>query len=908
MATELDDAAVRDAQPDVPQVWWAAPVDDVLHRLGITPAGLSEREAEERLDVLGLNRLGPPRRRSVVRELVRQFSEPIVLILVAATGISLLAGDHVDAFIILTIVVLSGLLGFVQEHRASVIVERLLDQVQIQVEVRRRGKVVSVLPERVAPGDVVVLNAGDIVPCDCRVISAEALELDESALTGETYPRHKRADPAPADAALTERHSALFQGTHVVSGKGEAVAVVTGAGTELGQAAKSLAATSPRTSFELGSRRLGLLLARVTVVLSTAILLLNIGLGRPLIEALLFSLALAVGVTPQMLPAIVAVSLSAGARRLARQKVIVRRLDAIEDLGSMDVLCTDKTGTLTEGRITLASAVDLEGRPDDVVAERAAVNAQLQSGFTNPLDVAVLAHRTPAAGWHLVAELPFDFDRKRLSVLADDPDGHRVLVTKGAFTKVLDVCATVATGGGVEPLSAHRERVEELYRSLSAQGYRVLAVAERDLAGRTSVDVTDEQGLTLRGLLAFDDPPKEQAGETVRRLRALGVRLCVLTGDNALAAAHVAEVLGEERPTVLTGPEIDAMDDRALAHAVARTDVFAELTPAQKERLIEAVRSTGSVVGYLGDGINDAGPLHLADVGISVDTAVDVAKSAAALVLLDKDLQVVVEGIRLGRQTFTNTLKYVYTTVSANFGNTASMAAASAFLPFLPLLPRQILLLNFLSDLPSVTLAEDRVDDEDVARPRRWDVHAVRNFMVTFGLLSSAFDLATFAVLLRVFDAGESLFQTGWFIGSTLTEICVLLVLRTRRRFYRSRPGWALVLSSVLVAVVVVAFPYVPDVGDWLGLVHVRWPLVATLVGITAAYVVAAEVTKRFYYRSAPSGFTTAVSGPPPVSSYHRRLAKVAHEHGRTVPTAPTGRRGRRARERQAARRHGRAA
>ncbi|QIM22973.1 magnesium-translocating P-type ATPase [Phycicoccus sp. HDW14] len=834
---------------DAGRPYWSQEVEEVLGSVRSSPAGLTDAEAVTRTPAPD-PRAGPHRARDASRELLRQFAQPVVLVLLVATALSLVLGDRVDAVIIAAIVLLSGLLGFSQEHRAAVTVARLLDQVRVLVEVRRSGRVVSVPPPAVVSGDVVVLRAGDIVPCDCRLLAAEALQVDQSALTGESSPRHKHPDPAPVDAPLGDRHSVLLQGSHVVSGRGEAVAVVTGGRTELGRMSRSLTEHATPTGFEQGSTRLGLLLARVTSGLTVVILVVNVALGRPPVDAVLFSLALAVGVTPQMLPAIIAVSLSTGARRMARAKVIVRRLDAIEDLGSMDVLCTDKTGTLTTGVLTLTATLGPDGRHSDLVAGRSALNAALQTGFANPLDDAVLAAVPAPGGWHALDEVPFDFERRRLSVLVDGP-GSRLLVTKGAWTNVLGVCGSVrAPGGGSLPLADARDDLERQVRQLGEQGLRVLAVAERPMPGRTAVTVDDERDLTLLGLLVFADPPKDGLAGTLADLRALGVRLCMLTGDNRLVAARVARSTGTPDPVVLAGTEVEAMDDHELRERAASADAFAELTPSQKERVIEAIRAGGSVVGYLGDGINDAGSLHLADVGISVDTAVDVAKSAAAMVLLEKDLGVVVSGVRLGRQTFTNTLKYVYTTVSANFGNTASMAAASAFLPFLPLLPRQILLLNFLSDLPSVTLAGDRVDAEAVQRPRRWDLRQVRDFMVVFGLLSTAFDLLTFALLLHVFDADATLFRTGWFVGSTLTELAVLFVLRTRRPAWRSHPGTPLVLTSVLVAAITVALPFVPALRPALGLERPSLGLVLALAAVTGGYVVAAEVVKRWFFRA----------------------------------------------------------
>ncbi|HMM95842.1 magnesium-translocating P-type ATPase [Phycicoccus sp.] len=861
--------------------YWSQPPATVLASVGGRPEGLTDAEAAARAPHQRAHAQRPAL--TVAHELARQFSQPVVVVLLCATALSLVLGDHVDALIIAVIVLLSGLLGFWQEHGAAVTVARLLDRVQVHVEVRRSGRVVSVRPEEVVVGDVVLLDAGDVIPCDCRVLVAEALQADQSALTGETYPRHKHADPAPTDAPLADRHSALLQGGHVVSGRGEAVAVVTGAHTELGRMSRVLTARSAPTSFEQGTARLGLLLARVTLGLTAVILVVNVVLGRPLVDALLFSLALAVGVTPQMLPAIVAVSLSTGARRMAASSVIVRRLDAIEDLGSMDVLCTDKTGTLTTGVLRLAATVDATGVHSPRVADRAALNAALQTGFTNPLDDAVLRAVPRPADRRALDEVPFDFDRKRLSVLVDGEEAP-VLVTKGAYRSVLAVCDRLVGPDGAPTAldTPAREALEARIHRLSAGGRRVLAVAERRLPGRTAVTVDDEQGMVLLGLLAFEDPPKDDVARTVADLAELGIRLVMLTGDNRLVAADVARAVGVTDPRVLTGLEVEAADADALRGLVRSADAFAELTPTHKERVIEAFRADGAVVGYLGDGINDAGPLHLADVGISVDTAVDVAKSAAAMVLLEKDLGVLVRGVRLGRQTFTNTLKYVYTTVSANFGNTASMAAASAFLPFLPLLPRQILLLNFLSDLPSVTLAGDRVDPEDVRRPRRWDLRQVRDFMVVFGMLSSAFDLLTFALLLQVLDAGATLFRTGWFVGSTLTELAVLFVLRSRRPSWRSRPGVALVLTSALVAGVTVSLPFVPAVRPALGLGQPSVRLVLLLVAVTGCYVVAAELTKRVFFRGGRAGPSTA---PPPTTTQQRRLRHVAREHRHPVAT-----------------------
>ncbi|HEX8930802.1 MAG TPA: HAD-IC family P-type ATPase, partial [Actinomycetota bacterium] len=556
----------------------------------------------------------------------------------------------------------------------------------------------------------------------------------------------------------------------------------------------------------------GVLLVRAMAVLVTAIFAVNLVPHRPVVDSLLFSLALAVGLTPQLLPAIVSISLATGARRMAAEQVIVKRLDAIEDFGAMTVLCTDKTGTITAGAVQLDRAIDLAGRASAEVLRLARLNAGLQRGFPNPLDQAILAGAAPVDPGARLGEIPYDFQRKRLSVLVGGPGGP-LLVTKGAFDKVLEVCATADVDGRSVPLAQVREELERRFAELSGDGYRVLALASRPLATTHLAGAADETGMTLRGLLAFLDPPKPGAAAAIRRLAGRDVSVRLVTGDNRLAARKLAAAVGLDADRLLTGADIDRLDQHELAGRAAGTVVFAEVEPLHKERIVGALRQAGQVVGFLGDGINDAAALHAADVGISVDTAVDVAKQSAAIVLLDKSLQVVADGVRLGRQTFANTLKYIRVTTSANFGNVVSMAVAAGFLPFLPLLPRQILLLNFLSDIPGMAIAGDSVDPEQLEQPRSWDLRSVRTFMLVFGLLSSAFDILTFLTLRLGFGAGATLFRSGWFVESTVTELAVMLVLRTNRPFWRSRPGRAPVWSSIAIAAITIALPFTPLAG-----------------------------------------------------------------------------------------------
>ena len=805
-----------------------------------SPGGLVGDEAARRA-----SDAPPPlgRQKSTDLELLgRQFRSPILILLVVAAVLSQVLGETTDAVIITAIVVASGVLGFFQERGAVHAVNALLASVQVRCRVLRDGNPVTVPIGEVVRGDVVLLSAGDVVPGDCRVLQANNLLVDESALTGEAYPAAKSTEAVVPDAELADRDSAVHLGSHVASGAGRAVVVSTGSATEFGAVSAHLATRHVPTSFERGVTSFGLLLLRATAVLVIGVFVANIALDRPFIEALLFALALAVGLTPQMLPAIVTLSLSRGASLMAARRVIVKRLDAIEDIGGLDVLCTDKTGTLTTGSVGMDASLSPSGEPDEAVARLAWLNAHHQTGFANPIDDAILATvRAPDDAGERVAELPYDFTRKRLSVLVRNGTGAHI-ITKGAFEQVLQCCSTI--GGGAADDAEPELRA--LYERLSSEGYRVLAVATAtaDAGGIAEISADDERGLDLVGLLTFSDPAKAGAREAIERLRGLNVSVRLITGDNRLAAAHVAAQMGLSLDDALTGADIARLDDAALAVRAERTTVFAEVTPIHKERIVRALSASGHTVGFLGDGINDAPALHVADVGISVDSAVDVAKQTADLVLLEKDLGVLGDGIEAGRRVFANTLKYVHVTTSANFGNMLSMAAAAAFLPFLPLLPTQILLLNFLSDVPATTIATDRVDDEQLRRASRWDVRQVRNFMIVFGVVSTVFDLLTFALMRWWLDASPEVFRSGWFIESTATELAVMLVLRTRRPFLRSRPSRALAVSSAAVLCIVTVLPFTPLAG-WLGLGHLTVGTLAALVSLVVMYVVVTEALKR---------------------------------------------------------------
>ena len=772
-------------------------------------------------------------RHKALRLLVAQFASPIILILIGATVLSMILGQVADAAIILAIVLISGLLGFWQEHGANKAVDALLKRIEVHVEVIRDGVVTSIPLTQVQVDDVVVLNAGDIVPADCTMLESKTLLVDESALTGESFPVEKRPGGSSAQ---------LFFGTHITSGSGTARVTAIGDDTQYGSLIAELESRDVTTRFEQGISAFGMLLVRAMAVLVTVIFIANLLLDRPIVESMLFSLALAVGLTPQLLPAIVAVSLATGARQMAREQVIVKRLDAIEDFGTMTVLCTDKTGTLTLGGARLDAALDLRGRPSLDVLRLARLNAGLQRGFPNPLDDAILAGAPEVRPEQRLDEVPYDFERRRLSVLVRDD--VPLLITKGAYQHVLEVSSHAVLDGDSVPIDKARGSVEALFHRLSAEGYRVLGIATRESPGSTSATVDDERDMVLHGLLAFADPPKPGATDSIAELALLGVRVTMITGDNQLAARHIAESVGLDARDVVTGRMIAELSDADLKERIAGVNVFAEVNPLEKERIVNALRSLDETVGYLGDGINDSAALHAADVGISVDTAVDVATQAAAIVLLDKSLSVVADGVRLGRRTFANTMKYVRVTTSANFGNMLSMAAVSVVLPFLPLLPRQILLLNFLSDIPGTTIAIDEVDPEQLERPRRWNISSIRKFMIIFGLVSSVFDILTFFTLRAIFDASAEVFRSGWFIESTATELAIMLVLRTRRPFFRSKPGKPLLWTSVLVATITVALPYSPLAGV-LGMTGLPLDLILALAGLTAIYVLVNELVKR---------------------------------------------------------------
>jgi P-type Mg2+ transporter len=832
-----------------PLAFWSLSGTEMLQRLQAAKEGLTVDEAGQRLRHYGSNRLKPPKRSDVLTLLIAQFKSPLILILFFATGLSFFLHEPVDAFIILAIVLVSGLLGFWQERGASNAVEKLLSIVRITAAVLRDGSVKEIPVEEIVPGDIVILDAGDIVPADCLIQESKDLFVDEAMMTGETFPVEKVVAVLPIETTLGQRTNALWMGTHVVSGSGKALVINTGKETECGKLSERLKLRPEETDFERGIRQFGYFLMEVTLVMVVAIFAINVYLARPVLDSFLFSLALAVGLTPQLLPAIISINLAHGAKRMAHEKVIVKRLASIENFGSMNVICSDKTGTLTEGIVHLQSALDAEGAPGDKVLLYAYLNAFYETGFTNPIDEAIRSHRQfDLTGYEKVDEIPYDFLRKRLSILVSHADTH-LMVTKGALGNVLAVCSGVEIGSGtVVDIAGMHDAIQRHFEKFSQQGCRTLGVAYKNMGARSLIRKDDEMGMVFLGFLVLFDPPKPNIIDIVGQLKHLGVSLKVITGDNHLVAASVSQQMGLSETRIITGPDLGQLSDNALLQRVLDVDVFAEIEPNQKERIILALRKAGNVVGYLGDGINDASALHAADVGISVESAVDVAKEAADIVLLEKNLAVLVQGVREGRTTFANTLKYVFMATSANFGNMFSMAGVSLLLSFLPLLPKQILLTNLLTDFPEMTIATDNVDDEMVDYPRRWDIKTIRTFMMTFGLVSSVFDYLTFGALLLVFHATQDQFRTGWFLESVCSASLIVLVIRSRKPFFKSRPSTYLLIATLFTVVLTLILPFTP-VGGLFGFSPLSVSFLLPIGVIVMGYIISAEIAKSIFYK-----------------------------------------------------------
>lgn len=820
-------------------------------------SGLTADQARKRLRIHGENLPEKSRRRPWWNDLLVRLRNPLVLILLGSGLVSAATGELVGSIIIFIIVGLSILMDSLQQLRADLAVERLSASVSVNSNVLREGKKVTVPSREIVPGDIVLLSAGDLIPADGIVLDARDFFVNQSMLTGESYPVEKGVCPAKKvtgenclDLDLTFTNH-VFAGSSVVSGVSKVEILKTGGKTILGGISGSLSRPRPETSFEIGIRKFGMMIMRFTLLLVIFAFAVNVSFHRPILQSLLFGVALAVGLTPELLPMVITVTLTGGALRMARAKVIVKRLSAVQDLGAMQILCTDKTGTLTEGKIILQKHVDVLGKDSKEVFTLAYINSYFETGIKSPLDDAILTHdKLDMSAWNKLDEVPFDFERRRVSVLAEN-GSERILAVKGANDSILGCCTKYDKAGKVLELDESAlQEIRMLFESLAGNGFHILAIAYRcvDRTHEHAV-LTDETELVFAGFAAFLDPPKQSAGEAIAKLRDDNVEVKVLSGDHELVALYVCEKLGFEVSECLTGQDLNHLDDTALQAKVQNCNLFCRVNPAQKNRIISALKARGKIVGFLGDGINDAPSLHSADVGISVDTAVDVAKQAADMVLLEHDLNVLHSGIRAGRRAFVNVQKYILMATSSNFGNMFSMALATVVLPFLPMLPVQILLNNLLYDVSELALPTDNVDEETLKRPAVGDIEFIRRFMLTFGPISSIFDFITFFVLLKVLRADEVLFHSGWFVESLVTQILVIFVIRTKRSCFASAPGRFLTVLSFAIVILSCLLVFLP-VHTALGFTPVPSSFLAVLAVIAVVYLSFVEIAKHFFYRT----------------------------------------------------------
>jgi Mg2+-importing ATPase len=832
----------------------------LYQRLGSSEHGLTGEEARKRLAQYGPNETATVKRAGVVKQILASLASPLVLVLLAASFVSTALGDPTDAFIIIAIVLFSTGLDFYQTRRSQQAADKLQSQVALTATILRDGNWIEVVRREVVPGDVIRLSAGDLVPADARLIEERDLHANQAALTGESLPAEKEAvesDASPENPA--DARNMVFLGSNIESGTATALVVTTGKDTSFGDIAARLAARPPETDFDRGTRQFGLFIMRIVLLMVLFVFMVSAGLRhQPVLDTLLFAIALAVGLTPEFLPMITTVTLAQGAVHMSRQKVIVKNLASIQNFGSMDVLCSDKTGTLTSGDMTLDREVDALGAPASRVVALAFLNSSFETGIKNPLDQAIIQAvkakpidpavlqqgQLDVAGFHKVDEIPFDFERRRLSIVLAS-DGRRLMVTKGAPEGVMAASASYEAGGQIHPLDAEgKTRCLKTYQDLSTQGYRVLAVAYREAPLQNTYHVEDEKELILAGYVAFIDPPLPDAAEVIKQMAADGVRVKILTGDSDLVAQHICEQVGLDPGHIVLGEEIGKASDAALAQIADEGTVFARVSPAQKNRIILALKSRGHVVGYMGDGINDAPSLHNADVGISVSTAVDVAKGAAEIILMERSLKVLHNGILEGRKAFGNVMKYLLMGTSSNFGNVFSMAGASLFLSFLPMLPTQILLNNFLYDLAQITIPTDNVDESFMHKPRKWDIGMIRRFMLVIGPISSVYDFITFAVMIFVFHANEMVFHTGWFVESLATQTLVLFIIRTIGNPLKSRPSRPLAITTLLVVLIALVLPISP-LAATLGFTPLPLGYFLFLIVATGTYLLLVQVAKR---------------------------------------------------------------
>ncbi len=832
--------------------FWSYDVNDILNSLNTSSDGLSEKEAEDRIDKFGENIFEEKKSTSKFMIFINQFKNPITMILIFAAILSIFLKDYSDGIIILIIIMISAFLSYRHESKASDAVKKLLSSVSVTSSVLRDGKFLEIENSKLTVGDIISVKTGDMIPADCLLLDVNSLSTDESSLTGETFPVEKILGKIPANTVLSQRNNSLWMGTHVISGSGKAVIVNLAKDSEFGKITSSLSKMDSDTDFEKGIKDFGNLILHVTTILIGLIFIFNIVLNKPFLESFMFALALSVGLTPQMLPAIISVNLSQGAKRMSEQGVIVKKLNAIENFGSMTIMCSDKTGTITKGKVKLDSAIDYAGEKSDNLKTLSMINSYFQEGYKNPIDEAILEGCTKDfSGYKKLFEIPYSFENKLLTVVVktdSEFSNKNMMITKGALESIIKVCDRYEkSDGSTGSLDEVKSQIFNLFDNYSSKGFRVLGLAYKNIEG-TDFKNGKAENLIFKGLLLFIDPLKDNIKDVIERMNNLGVALKMITGDNRLIAKNIGSQIGLDPEKIMVGEELDSYSLSQLNKKVLHIDIFAEISPNQKEKIILAYKQRGEIVGYMGDGINDSPAIKQADVGISVDTAADTAKDAASIVLLKNSLEVLVSGIKEGRRTFINTLKYIFVATSANFGNMFSMAGASLFLKFLPLLPKQILLTNLLTDFPSLQIASDSVDEDWLKKPVKWDMKFIKRFMIIFGITSSVFDYITFAVLLLLFNADEKFFQTGWMLESVISAVVVMLIVRTARPFLKSKPSKKLLLAIVGIVILLIAIAYSP-MNEYLGLISLPFKAFASLLAISFVYAVTAELLKKNFYR-----------------------------------------------------------
>ena len=833
--------------------FWAYDKDDILKELNTSEAGLSSKEACDRIENYGKNVFAEKKSSSNFMIFLSQFKSPITMILIFAAVLSIFLKDYSDGVIILIIIFISSFLSYLHESKAKDAVKKLLSSVSVTSAVLRDGSFKELDNANLTIGDIISVKTGDMIPADCLLIEGNSLTSDESSLTGETFPVEKLVGKVPAKTSLSERKNSLWMGTHIINGSGRAIVVNLAKDSEFGKITSSLSQKDADTDFEKGIKNFGNLILRVTTILIGLIFIFNIILNKSFLDSFMFALALSVGLTPQMLPAIISVNLSQGAKRMSEEGVIVKKLNAIENFGSMTIMCSDKTGTITKGKVKLDKALDFNGEESDSLEKFAAINSYFQEGYKNPIDEAILSsNKVDFSSYKKLFEIPYSFENKLLSIMVKagtDFSNKNLMVTKGAFENIVEISNSYQkSDGSIGNINEIKSRIFDLFDEFSSKGYRVLGLSYKELSDDCNFQKQKAEGMIFKGFLLFIDPLKEDIKDVIEQMNTLGVSLKMITGDNKEIAKNIGGQIDLNPDKILLGEDLSSYSISQLNKKVLDIDIFAEISPNQKEKIIRAYKEAGEIVGYMGDGINDAPAIKQADVGISVDTAADTAKDAASIVLLQNSLEVLLSGIKEGRRTFINTLKYIFVATSANFGNMFSMAGASLFLKFLPLLPKQILLTNLFTDFPSLQIASDSVDYDWLKSPVKWDMKFIKKFMIVFGITSSIFDYLTFFIMMIFFKADEKLFQTAWMLESVISAMVVMLIVRTERSVFKSKASKKLIVSIIAVSICLIAIIYSP-INSYLGLIALPIKVLIAMLSISLIYASVAEIMKKRFYK-----------------------------------------------------------